>query len=250
MVPGMQSPSGPLTPAGQAGIERTARQNGVVRRTAVSWISLAGTGALAGAAVLYVSPLAVLRHGVMFLSEDSEFAPGYSESAFRRVAAGDSEASVRAALGAPLSDFSAEPFIAWLYAPDPQPDFPATGQADPTVSYTVIRFGEDGRFAGGFGQIAHGSSGGLLGAQITLSYGDGVNSLALKNAEIERLKAEKATPEQIEARFGAPIARFESLAARWLQYSRSPGSKNYRLRLIGIDREGRVCSKRRELYWD
>jgi len=205
------------------------------------------------AVTAYVGPLALARGLLISITEDTEYAPGYSESAFRGIAVGDTEASVRSALGAPLGETVAVPCLRWLYVPDPQPvsEFEKNGAyPDFRFSFTTIDFGADGTFADAFGQISHGSSSTPLGASGSGSFGDGVNTLSIRNADIEKLKAEKATTQQIEERFGRPQARFESKAVKWLQYSRSPGSKNYRQRLVGIDGDGKVCRKEDAIWWD
>jgi hypothetical protein len=201
--------------------------------------------------VLRNGPVKTLRGVIVALSEDTAYAPGFSESAFREIAIGATETSVRAALGAPLSEAAVEPYTGWLYAPNPQPEFATTGSLpDSRFSYTCIRFGEGGRFNDAFGQIANGSSTGPFSASGSCAIGDGINTLSLTDADIATLKAERATPEQIEARFGKPRSVFESRVARWLHYSRSPGSTHYRQRFIGIDRDGKVCRKVSEVHWD
>ena len=171
-------------------------------------------------AVVFIGPLEILSSVVVSFSEDTEYAPGYSESAFRKTAIGDTEASVRGAIGTPLSESKAEPYVRWLYAPNPSPEFEADGSyPDIRYSFTTIDFGDDGTFVDAFGQISGGSSTGSLNVSGSGSFGDGVNTLSLTKAEIEKLKAEKATLEQVEARFGTPRAIFESQVTKWLRLS-------------------------------
>jgi hypothetical protein len=204
--------------------------------------------------VAYLGPRDVLSNILISFSEDTEYAPGYSERAFRRVRVGDTDVSVQGALGLPLTETPAVPSVRWLYTPDlgPVRDFEETGAyPDMRFSFTVIEFGEDGVFADVFGQVSHGTSSTLLGASGHATIlADGANTLSLSNAEIEKLKSERATAADLEAQFGKPQAIYESKAMRWLHYARSPASKNYRQRLIGIDRDGKVSDKVDEIWWD
>ena len=218
------------------------------------WIPLAIVVSFLIGAVAYFGPRELLQSIVISVSEDTAYAPGYSESAFQEIAIGDTESGVREALGPPLKVFTANPCTIWLYTPDsdPVPAFEANGSyPDMRYSFTAVRFGEDGAFVEAFGQISHGSKTSPLDVSASaLFLGDGTNTLPLTSAEIEKLKSEKATADQIEARLGKPRSVFRCRARKWLQYSHSPGSKNYRLRMIGIDRDGKVSRVRREFYWD
>ena len=199
------------------------------------------------AAVLYVGPAKILGDFIMRVTEDTQYAPGYSERAFQQIGVGDTEAAVKAALGAPLSESKAEPYVSWLYAPDAHPDFEASGRyPDMRFSFTEIKFDQERAFLGAFGQISYGSGGGSGSG----AWGDGVNTLGITQAQIDEFKSAKATTKEIEAKYGKPNAAYESHVVRWLTYSTSPGSKNYRLRAIGIDRDGKVCRKQSEFYWD
>lgn len=210
----------------------------------------AGSIALVVAAIAWIGPVEFLREVVMLLAEDTKYAAGFSPRAFDAVAIGDSEASVVAALGAPLREDADEPHCLWLYAPSAHPDFEDSGDLpDARCSFTRIRFGEDGGVDGVWGQMAHGSQGGI-GSQSTVLFGDGFNTLGITNAAIEALKARRATKAQIQEQYGPPRHVFEARAVRWLVYSFSPGSGHYRQRMIGIDREGKVCRKVRRIYWD
>ena len=53
-----------------------------------------------------------------FLIDNTDYAPGYSESAFKAIRIGESEAAVRKAFGNPLREESVEPYFRWLYTPD------------------------------------------------------------------------------------------------------------------------------------
>lgn len=230
-----------------------AEKTGKVKRPfSITIISLIAIGTLLVGVVIYVGPRKLLESVVISLTEDTAYSPGYSESAFEQIAIGDTEANVRGTLGLPLREWSEEPFVRWLYAPEPSPEFEADGSyPDIRFSFTTIEFGQDRTFVDAFGQISQESSTTILGSSGSASFlADGSNTLSLTQEEIDKLKNEKATPEQIEARFGKPRAIFESRVVNWLQYSFSPGSTDYRQRLIGLDRDGRVCRKVNDIYWD
>ena len=213
--------------------------------------SLVSISALLAGIVVFIGPHKVLSRAVISVSEDTEYAPGYSEKAFRLVEIGDTESSIREALGIPLKKSNVHPYMRWLYAPNPSPDFETDGSyPDSRYSFTTIDFREDRTFVDAFGQISDQSRTGLLKVSSSSSFGDGVNTLSLTKADIEKLKAEKTTPEQVEAKFGKPRAVFESHVTKWLQYSHSPGNTHYRQRMIGIDRNGKVRRKVNEIYWD
>ena len=201
--------------------------------------------------MVIIGPRKLVGNFLISTLGDTEFGPGYSEKAFRQIGIGDSEASILTKLGPPLNTGTDEPFVSWLYAPDPHPDFATNGgYPDTRYSFTTIRFDEKGQFKEALGQISHGTTKSLLSVSGSGSWGDGINTLSISNAEIERLKAEKARPHQIEATYGKPQAVFDSRVTKWLRYSHSPGSTHYQLRMIGLDREGKVCRKISEFYWD
>ena len=191
---------------------------GVTRRSNKSFSKiLFSLGALLAGVVVFIGPHKVLSRVVISMREDTEYAPGYSENAFRLVEIGDTESSVREALGVPVQESKTDPYVRWLYAPHPSPDFETGGSSpDSRYSFTTVDFGEDGTFIDAFGQISDPSSIGLLSVSRSSSFGDGVNTLALTKADIEKLKAEKATPEQVQAKFGKPRAVFESHVTKWL----------------------------------
>jgi hypothetical protein len=39
-------------------------------------------------------------------------------------------------------------------------------------------------------------------------------------------------------------------ASKLLRYSRSPSSSNYHLRMVGVDKDGKVAHIWRKIYWD
>lgn len=118
---------------------RTRRAGLVMRSLLVSVVVLAGV-------IAFIGPLEILKCGMYCLSADTEYAPGFSEQEFRKIRIGDSEESVRAALGAPLKEQIVAPYTSWLYTADPQPTFEATGQLPGGCSYTQISFDAEGRF--------------------------------------------------------------------------------------------------------
>lgn len=218
------------------------------------WIIVGAFAFLLVATIAYIGPLEVVRGIWISVTEDTEYAPGYTEIAFQKISIGDSEVSVRKALGAPLNEEGTDPSLRWLYTPHPEPvdAFGKEGEyPDVRFSFTEFSFGEDGTFIGAFGQVSHGSTSTAAGTSTSsIMMGDGANSLSLSDADIEKLKAAKATPAEIEVKFGKPQAVFDSKSVRWLKYSHSPGSKNFRQRAIGIDRAGKVCRKVGGIYWD
>lgn len=214
-------------------------------------VPLVAVFALLIGVLLHFGPMNIVANLWVFVFGDTEYVPGYSERAFRGLTTGDSEATVLVALGKPHRSWASEPYTLWLYASDPHPEFAEDGDfPDMRHSFTSIRFSADGRFVDAFGQISHGSSMSLSGGSASVSFGDGMNTLKLTDAEIAKLKMAGATPPQIEARFGKPRGVFESRVVKWLQYSWSPGSKDYRKRLIGLAHGGAVCRKVSGIYWD
>lgn len=215
------------------------------------WVIVGVFAFLLVATIAYLGPLEIIKGIWISLSEDTEYAPDYTESGFREISIGDSETSVKEALGAPIREDSVEPSLRWLYTPHPEPveAFGKDGEyPDIRFSFTTITFDEKGMFESAFGQISHGST--STGSSSATIFGDGNNSLTLTDAQIAELKAEKATPDEIEAMFGKPQAVFDAKTVKWLKYSHSPGSKDYRQRLIGIDRTGKVCRKVDAIWWD
>lgn len=210
---------------------------------------LAGVLGLA-CVVAVVGPTKLLQHAFLLLGEDTAYAPGYSEKAFQEVQIGSSKEAVVAHLGNPLREDSAAPHTLWIYSPTPQASFKTSGQPDAMSTYTVFKFGTNGVLTDVYGQVLESSEKGLFGVQTTISMGNGSNSLSLTRKQIDALTTAGITPEAIEARFGAPQAQFNTQVSTWLIYSHSPGSKDYRLRWIGVDSAGKVSRKRSEIYWD
>ncbi len=227
--------------------------NGHARK--ISSIMLVAGGSLLFLAFLLAGPREILNSVLGSLREDTSYSSGYSESSFQQIVIGDTEGSVRAALGTPLSESIVEPFVRWLYVPDSAvdvvPGFQADGRfPDMRFSFTSIEFDAQGTFVDAIGQISDGSSSVLIGPSASTSFGDALNTLSITKAEIEKLKAEGATYSDVAAKFGKPNAVFESRVAKWLQYSHSPRGTHYRQRLIGIDEHGKVCRKVDDFYWD
>jgi hypothetical protein len=211
-----------------------------------SWPTFAAMGVLPllFGAMFVVGPKNALQRLVFSLLEDTGYAEGYSEHAFQSIQVGDTEASVRTALGAPIREVAVEPHTCWLYARDPQPEFVVTGAARADSSYTVIQFGENGTFRQTIGQISTGPGSG------SISFGPGINTLSVTPARAKKWLAEEATKQQIEGTLGKPRETFESRTSKWLLYSHSPSSTHYRLRRIGIGRDGKVSKKQSRMYWD
>lgn len=226
--------------------DQESPRNGSRRGT---WITLIVVGLFfsIGVCVWKVGPRYILPRLVLLISDDTEYAPGYSETAFRGIATGDSEKEVLAALGPPLSEEPARPYTTWLYSPSPQPTFAETGKPEPNTSYAVLFLDELGTFTLAHGQTLQDTD---ASGRTKVLGGSGGNSLGLARAEIAELRAAKATPQQLEAKFGAPRATYSSRTVRWLRYSRSPSSKNYYMRLIALDGNGKVSEKVAEIYWD
>ncbi len=203
------------------------------------------------AVVALIGPFRILGESMMWFSEDTEYSTEFSEHAFLGVQEGDSEQRVLELLGEPLKSIETEPYLQWLYAPRFHDGFAAGGHyPDMRYSYTAIRFNESGMFQEAFGQIAGRTSINLLGASSTAYLGDGSNTLGISDVKIDELNNRQATTVQIEIEFGKPSQIFQSDVVKWLQYSRSPGSRNYRKRSIGLDKDGNVSRIVRDYYWD
>jgi hypothetical protein len=189
--------------------------------------------AIFGAVFAIVTLIAV----VFLFSFDTEYAPGYSESAFRTVNIGTTEEEVLRLLGEPLQVRETAPYIWWLYSDQAQPNFETDGYA--SGNYTRIWFNQAGLVERIFGQLTAGNS---------IFVGGGNNYLQLSDATIESLKG-KTRPE-IQELYGLPTSIYESKATKVLVYSRSPSSSNYMLRTIGIDAQEQVTHIQRKIYWD
>jgi hypothetical protein len=211
-----------------------------------------------GFAVLVVSigvvgPARMLENLLISMTDTTEFSEGYTDKAFRHVSAGDELSVVLNALGEPLNQRDATPYIAWLYSPEDQAvrAFKKSGEyPDISGSFTILTFTEDGTFDGAFGQLSTGGQPGLMVASGLARVGDGHNTLAIKKADIDTLKSKQATREVMEAKYGKPDGVFASPVVTWLYFSRSAKSGNYRQRMIGLDRDGKVCRKIDTIYWD
>jgi hypothetical protein len=198
---------------------------------------------------LVLTPTPDLQRLYLSAFGDTEYAPGYSERAFDDLPLGATYAEVIAALGPPLSEEPTQARVALLYASGPSDSFARTGQVAELVSYTRFEFGDGERLTAVSGQLA--AVTGLASAEIELDVsGNGRNHLKVDGSERERLIAAQSRPADIEARYGPPTATHRNESVRWLKYSRSPSSSSYEQRWIGLDRDGRVCFKRAEAYFD
>jgi hypothetical protein len=170
-------------------------------------------------------------------SFDTQYAPGYTENAFKSVKLGDSEETVKSLLGEPLSSYDSKPYVLWVYSAESQPDFPKAGIASGTHTTVTLERGAVTAISGRRQTSAH-----------SFTYGQGHGFLAMTRQEIDGLKG--CSPEQFKQKYGPPRAVYEYKAFRVLRYSRSPSSSNYRLRTIGLDAEGKVVHVWRSIYWD
>lgn len=223
-----------------------------VKKTKYAWVSvsLVFAGALA-LGILIAGPRNVLMNTFLLISEDTEYAPGYSLKAFRSLEVGLSEAQTRAALGDPLEQRSVEAYTQWLYSPDPNLKYNASGIVDAVnPSYTEFRFDAEGLLTDIIGAIAINGTNNGLGGSFRLMVGPGVNTLSIPAEEIEALKGKASPTSAVRERFGAPQSIFESRVTHWLLYSRSPSGGNYRQRAVGIDADGNICAINDEIYWD
>jgi outer membrane protein assembly factor BamE (lipoprotein component of BamABCDE complex) len=186
------------------------------------------------AAALVAAIVALMLLG----SFDTEYAPRYSERAFRSIRIGATEESVLSRLGPPLASENSEPYIEWIYSSEKQPTFSENGVASGT--YTTVTFDRRGQVKSVSGQRAT--------SENNVSIGETQNYFGLTNHEIEILKG--SSQDQVRQRFGSPAAVHECKASKVLAYSRSPSSSNYRLRKLGLDDQGRVVHIWNCIYWD
>ncbi len=213
----------------------------------IFWLTLGVVTTALVALVVVVGPRQLLANGYHTLTSDTEYAPGFSESAFRKIKIGDTEASAKAAIGAPLAGHPSEAYILWIYSSKPQPDFASLGHSDPLTEFTIFDFELDGTLKGAIGQLIPTPPKGNL---YTSAIGDGQNSLSLSDAAIKALVTVGTTTADIEAKHGKPTAIYHSPTVRWLVYSRSPSGSNYVLRWVGIDKSGKVSALRSQRYLD
>lgn len=175
---------------------------------------------------------------ILFANFDTEYAPGYSEKAFKSIQLGATQQSVLSLLGEPIASANSEPFVVYIYSAEKQPDFSEDGIGSGT--YTTMTFDKSRRLKTVFGQQAT--------SRNSIVIGEGQNYLKLREQDIEELKG--STMEEIKAKFGSPAAVYEYKAFKVLAYSRSPSSANYHLRSLGLDENGMVVHIWRSIYWD
>lgn len=174
---------------------------------------------------------------IYYLDLGTEYAAGYSQTAFDSIAIGDSEERVLELLGDPLFEREVEPRIHWLYCGPDHDGYEDDGGMRGT--YTEIQLDDEGRVTRVLGVTESAASGGVLATQYTMQIGTG--HLGLSKAEQDALIGK--TREEVEALHGKPRFTREDLATRHLHYSRSPSSSSYRVRRVGIDATGKVASK-------
>ncbi len=187
---------------------------------------------------------------IVSLVGETRYAPGYSESKFRALELGITEAEVLSQLGAPLDKRAARPRIDWLYVDGPWPAFAREGEAPGHRSYTRVNFDSDGRLVDCWGQLASGVSAGSATIHPDFPPLRGRNRLGLDDRTLQALVAAGTTTEQFAARYGPPTEVYATQAVAWLDYANSPSSTHHHVRRIGIDAEGRVVSKLATVYWD
>ena len=78
--------------------------------------------------------------------------------------------------------------------------------------------------------------------------GAGEGFLKLTKEQLKQLEGK--SPDEVKAQFGPPAATYEEKASKVLRYSRSPSSSNYRLRVIGLDSQGKVVNIWNQDYID
>ena len=191
-----------------------------------------------------------IRDLIVSMIGETRYAPGYSESKFRALALGTTEAEVLRQLGAPLNKRAATRKLEWLYVDGPWPAFAREGEAPGHRSYTGVRFDSDGRLVDGLGQLASGFSAGSGTVQLDLPPLRGSNRLGLDDKMLQALLAAGTTAEQFAARYGPPTEVYSTQALAWLEYSDSPSGTHHHVRRIGLDAEGRVVSKLATVSWD
>lgn len=180
---------------------------------------------------------AAVPWGLRRLTEDTEYAPGFSEAGFESIAVGDDRARVLAVLGAPLEARSVKRSSSWLYSPVPHPGFGADGSASGT--FNLVAFDAAERVESVLGQVETTTGKSWLGQQGTIELGPGPLGLS----ESRRRAMVGKTKAEVAALLGAPDHVRESRAVEVLCYSRSPTSKSYRVRRIGLDEHGVVIER-------
>ena len=177
------------------------------------------------------------------LMKDTEYAPGYSESAFREIRIGDSRAEVVSALGPPLKTATAEPWESWLYCDATHPGYYENGGVGGT--FTEFTFDQDGKVTTVFGQQEARSTG-ILSSTTTAILGKGYLPLAPGDDKalvgVDRARIEKL--------HGKPRFIQKNEATEFLLYTRSPSSTHYEVRKVGLDATGRVVAKKSYTWWD
>lgn len=170
----------------------------------------------------------------------TEYAPGYSETAFRKIAVGDDKIEVLDRLGEPLQVWEKQPETFWVYGRVPEADIDdLRNNYVLESSYTVIIFSPEEGVQRAYGQIVRDGQ---------LFLGDGQNYLGLTAEEIGTLKGQTAVA--IQQQFGEPQSIYTDSSTEVWRYSRSPQDSHYHLRRIWFDAEGKVVRIDREIYWD
>jgi hypothetical protein len=194
---------------------------------------------------LTVAVLVVLLPAAFFLlCFDTQYAPGYSERAFKSIKIGETAERVLSRIGQPFSTNDTEPYVEWIYSGNRQPHFSDEGIGSGTNTIVTFKHGLVDNING---QSEESSTSGLT-STVTISIGPGSGYLKLTADDVTRLKG--ATEDQIRKRFGPPTGLYEFKASHTWRYSRPSSKSNYYLRVVGFDDEGKVVHVWHSIYWD
>jgi len=190
------------------------------------------------ASLIVIVVLAIALPAAFFcLSFDTQYAPGYTERAFKSIRVGDTREQVTSLVGNPLSSYDTEPFVQWLYSGTPEPKFSHHGEASGTHTSFTFKNG-----------LVENVTGQRRTSENSFVAGPGVGYLKLAAEDVEKLKG--ASPEAVKEKFGPPVATYEYKATKVLVYSRAASKSNYHLRMVGLDGQGRVVRLWKSVYWD
>ncbi len=161
-------------------------------------------------------------------ADTTVFAPGFDEKAFRSIVPGTTEAQVHKLIGQPLRETQSRPQVDWYYGPptlrvtEDGGMFDTSGFFETAWGYTVVQAAPDGKIVEILGGYFPDVPRELIGADL---------------AEMKR-------------RYGEPNAVRTVRAARYLVYSGSKSSGNFRTRALGVDAEGKVVQIIAGYYFD
>ena len=161
-------------------------------------------------------------------ADTTVFAPGYDEKAFRSIEPGMAEAQVHKLIGKPLRETKSWPQVDWYYGPptlrvtDDGGMFDTSGFFGTAWGYTVARATPDGKIIEVLGGYFPDVPKELVGADLS----------------------------EMKKRYGEPIAVRTVRATRYLVYSGSKSSGNFRTRALGVDADGKVAEIIAGYYFD